>query len=48
MNSLKQLNNYFGILGTIEKKKKSMSGIEGNVWMDNRAASVDTSVVIIP
>lgn len=37
VNSLKQLNNYFGILGTIEKKKKSL---KSNIWIDSTVAVV--------
>jgi len=45
VNSLKQLNNYFGILGNIEKKKKSMGG---NIWMDSTSVMMDTTIARVP
>lgn len=45
VNSLKQLNNYFGILGTIEKKKKSLGG---NVWTDSTTVMMDTTLAVVP
>ena len=38
LNSLKQLNNYFGVLGAIDKKNKRM-----NPWSDSTRVSSDTT-----
>jgi len=38
VNSLKQLNNYFGVLGAIDKKNKRM-----NPWSDSTMIMTDTT-----
>jgi hypothetical protein len=45
MNSLKQLNNYFGILGSLQKKKSSTKNIRGN---DSLILQVDTTFAFGP
>jgi hypothetical protein len=41
-NSLKQLNSYLGVMGSIEKKKKDQRNIE---WNNNDVPAVDTAMM---
>ncbi|MEJ7627455.1 MAG: DUF4836 family protein [Ferruginibacter sp.] len=45
MNSLKQLNNYFGIAGKINKQKNASGK---NRWMDSTSIMADTTVAMLP